>query len=120
MGQSPRDLFVSIDVRPVRGRCDRGHPLVATFRRLADGLDRHAVGLLGQEVPVAGKALVVNEDVVFAKHMPKLLLRRGELGLRANGASEEEKSEEQAAACDAQGCSCGNTVTRGHQSASVF
>ena len=80
LGEPAGDLPVALEVGPVGGGGDGRHPLIAPFRGLADGLQRHAVRLLGEEVPVVGEALVVDELVVGAEAVAELLFRGGELG----------------------------------------
>ena len=75
----PGDLLVTIQAGAVGGRGDRRHPLLAPILGSADGLQRHAVRLLREEMPVLGEAFVVDELVVGAQLVAELLLGRGEL-----------------------------------------
>ena len=78
--QPPCDLPVAGEVGHVGGRGDRRHPLFAPLRRPADRLEGHAVGLPGENVPVLGELLVVDELVVGADPEAELLLGGSELG----------------------------------------
>ena len=121
VGEPPRDLLVPVEIRPVGGRGDGRHPLLAPLFGEADRLQRHAVRLLRQQVPVVGQPLVVDELVVGADAVAELLFGGGELGggggqrSRQGGEGEGGGSGRDESATGEGTKACGHEVPRGFE-----